>query len=100
MSDESLVQLLVDQLGDDEVTARKMFGGHGVYLGGRMFALVYDGAVYMKVSDDEAATSERPPFRPRANQTFPTFREVPADALEDQAALQELARAAQEAAGS
>ncbi|HVL64814.1 MAG TPA: TfoX/Sxy family protein, partial [Actinomycetota bacterium] len=43
MSDESLVRYLLDQLDDEEVSARRMFGGHGIYRDGRMFALVYGG---------------------------------------------------------
>ena len=93
-----MVRFLLDQLDDPEVSARAMFGGHGIYRNGRMFALVYDEAVYMKVSDDEAETSERPPFRPNANQTIRSFREVDADELEDPDALAALLEEAERAA--
>ncbi|HEX2195586.1 MAG TPA: TfoX/Sxy family protein [Actinomycetota bacterium] len=93
-----MVTFLLDQLDDPAVSARPMFGGHGVYRDGRMFALVYDETVYVKVSDEEANTSDRPPFRPRPNQTFPTFREVSADELEDQETLRDMAARAQAAA--
>ena len=50
------------------VTARRMFGGFGIYLDGVMFALIADDILYLKVDDRtrpdyEAAGSA--PFRPR-----------------------------------
>ncbi len=50
------------------VTARRMFGGFGIYLDGVMFALIADDVLYLKVDDRtrpdyEAAGST--PFRPR-----------------------------------
>ena len=98
MTAEGMATFLFEQLGDTSVRARRMFGGQGIYRNGRMFALVYDEVVYMKVSDDEAKTSERPPFSPSPDRTFPTFREVTADELEDRAVLARLAEEAQRAA--
>ncbi len=100
MSDEGLVQFLLEQIDDPRVTSRAMFGGHGIYLGSRMFALVYGDSVYMKVSDQEAKTSDRAPFNPREHQTFSSYREIRADELEDREALATLAQKAQEAAGA
>jgi DNA transformation protein len=37
------------------VTARRMFGGHGIYHSGVMFALIADGVLYLKV-DEESRT--------------------------------------------
>jgi len=34
-----------------EVTARRMFGGHGLYHDGLMFAIVMDNRLYLKVDD-------------------------------------------------
>ena len=98
MKDAGMVQFLLEQLDDERVTARAMFGGHGIYRSGHMFALVYDDVVYMKVSDDEAKASERPPFRPRPNQTFRSFRAITADELENRAALTSLVENAHRAA--
>ena len=33
------------------VTARRMFGGHGVYLDGRMFAIVLNDTLYLKADE-------------------------------------------------
>jgi DNA transformation protein and related proteins len=98
--DRGMVDFLLDQLDDPAVSARAMFGGHGIYRGGQMFGIVYDDAVYMKVSEEEARTSERPPFQPNAKQTLRSYREVLADELEDRDALQEFAARAQRAAES
>ncbi len=38
-----------------QVTARRMFGGHGIYHAGVMFALIADGTLYLKV-DEESRT--------------------------------------------
>lgn len=36
MRDAEIVDYLLDQLGDEQVTARAMFGGHGIYRDGRI----------------------------------------------------------------
>lgn len=59
MTDEGMVAFVLEQLSDPTVSARHMFGGHGIYRNGRMFGLVYDEAIYMKITDDEAKTSRR-----------------------------------------
>ncbi len=41
---------LLEPLGD--VFARAMFGGWGLYLDGRMFALIGDGQLYLKADDE------------------------------------------------
>jgi DNA transformation protein len=40
------------------VTARRMFGGHGVYHAGVMFALIADGQLYLKVDDESRGMFE------------------------------------------
>ncbi|NVJ22152.1 TfoX/Sxy family protein [Myxococcus sp. AM011] len=45
---EYVVELL-EKLGP--VQARRMFGGWGLYFGGRMFGLVGDGQLYLKTDD-------------------------------------------------
>ncbi len=46
---DSLLDLLIP-LG--EVTARKMFGGHGIYKDDAMFGLVADNHFYIKTDDE------------------------------------------------
>lgn len=40
------------------VTARRMFGGYGLYHTGVMFALVSDGTLYLKVDDETRGVFE------------------------------------------
>jgi DNA transformation protein and related proteins len=99
---EGFVDFVLEQLGDlGDVAARKMFGGHGVYLGPVFFAIVYDDRVYLKADDAGRAWFEERgmgPFRPNDRQEFPSYYEVPPDTLEDRAELVEVAAAAVEAA--
>lgn len=47
------------------VRARRMFGGHGLYLDGLMFALIADGELYLKADRDSLEQFEArglPPF--------------------------------------
>ncbi|TFH87286.1 TfoX family protein [Billgrantia azerbaijanica] len=41
------------------ITARRMFGGHGIYHEGLMFALVADETLYLKADDENVADFER-----------------------------------------
>ncbi len=40
------------------VSSRRMFGGHGIYHAGVMFALVSDGTLYLKVDDESRGAFE------------------------------------------
>jgi DNA transformation protein len=79
------------------VTARAMFGGYGLYLDGRMFALISDDTLYLKAGDRNRAAFEAAgmgAFRPRVGgrrMTMP-YCEAPPELLEDGDALAEWAR--------
>src|SRR6266850_3420225 len=45
--------------GFGPVSVRRMFGGSGIYADGTMFALAYDGVVYLKADDETQAAFER-----------------------------------------
>ncbi|MEQ9449862.1 MAG: TfoX/Sxy family protein [Rhodospirillaceae bacterium] len=47
------------------VTARRMFGGHGLFKGGLMFGLIADGELFFKVDD-----SNQPDFEAIKSQPF------------------------------
>lgn len=53
--DASFVQYIVEDLFGymSDISARAMFGGYGIYRSGIMFALVFDGQLYFKVSDKD-----------------------------------------------
>ncbi len=85
----------------DGATARRMFGGTGVYAEGRMFALAYGDRLYLKVDDESRAEFEElgsGPFRPNERQTLRSFYEVPEEVASDDAELAAWARRAIEAA--
>ncbi|MBE0532886.1 MAG: TfoX/Sxy family protein [Rhodospirillales bacterium] len=69
------------------VTARRMFGGAGLYRDGTIFALIADDILYFKVDDANRAdyeTAGTGPFRPFEDKPFTMpYWEVPADILED-----------------
>jgi DNA transformation protein len=46
------------------VTVRRMFGGAGIYSDGQMFALVFDGAIFLKVDETSIPDFEREGSRP------------------------------------
>jgi len=81
------------------VSAKRMFGGAGLYHQGAFFGLVADDVLYFKVddtnkSDYEAAGSG--PFKPFGTYAM-SYYEVPADVLEDPDELGLWARKAFEA---
>ena len=46
------------------VTIRRMFGGAGIYSDGQMFALLFDGAIFLKVDDTSVPDFEREGSQP------------------------------------
>jgi DNA transformation protein and related proteins len=71
------------------VRARAMFGGHGIYSGDRMFALIADGRLYLKVDDRSRDAFERvgsTPFQWQAKdgkRITMSYWELPAEGWED-----------------
>ncbi|MGH7536422.1 MAG: TfoX/Sxy family protein [Gemmatimonadales bacterium] len=84
------------------VTAKAMFGGVGLYCEGLFFGLIDDDTLYLKVDDGNRADFEAAgmsPFRPYGDESYSMkYFELPADALEDGAALRVWAGKALEAA--
>jgi DNA transformation protein len=87
VSDE-FVDYVIDQLaGWGDVSARKMFGGAGLYCDGTVFGLIADDVAYLKVDDSnrdefvQAGSSAFQPF-PDKKMTM-SYYEIPADVLEN-----------------
>jgi DNA transformation protein len=78
---------VLEQLGRvAPVTARRMFGGVGIYAQGWFFALVAEDRLYFKVDDTTRRDFERlgmEPFRPFGDASAMGYYEVPADVMED-----------------
>ena len=84
---EGFLAYVIDQCsGWDGVTARKMFGGAGLYRDGKMFGLVADDVAYLKADDSNRAEFERAacsPFKPYPEKaTAMSYYEIPPDVLE------------------
>ncbi len=104
VSDEFL-DYIIDQLaGWGEVSARKMFGGAGLYCYGAMFGLIADDVAYLKVDDSnrqdfvKAGSSAFNPYPEKNKSVVMSYYEIPADVLEDRELLGKWAERAMAAA--
>lgn len=96
VSDEFL-EYVLDQLSRwENVSARKMFGGAGLYRDGKMFGLIADDVAFLKVDDSnrqrfvQAGSS---PFKPYPDKTtVMSYFEIPPDILEKPEELVEWAK--------
>jgi DNA transformation protein and related proteins len=85
------------------VTISRMFGGHGVYHDGLMFALVHEDTLYLKTDAESVAYFEArslTPFSFRKNDRLiaTSYYQAPAEILEDRAEAAVWARRAFEVA--
>ncbi len=90
VSDE-FIDYVIDQLSAwADVSARKMFGGAGLYCDGKMFGLIADDVAYLKVDDSnkqdfvKAGSSPFIPFPDKVKTTVMPYYEIPVDVLENQ----------------
>ena len=98
-SSEAFETFVLDQLSDlGDVTARKMFGGVGLYCDGYFFGIIARDEVYLKVDDHTRATFEGAgshPFKPYADRPMTMqYYSVPVDVLESAPELVAWARKA------
>ena len=85
---EEYLDYVVDQLACiGEVTAKKMFGGVGLYHDGLFFGLIADDVLYFKVDDENRPEYKRAgakPFQPYGEESDSmSYYAVPIDVLED-----------------
>lgn len=102
-SDSSVRNILELMRAFAEVHARAMFGGHGLYRDGLMFALLADGVLYLKVDEQS-----RPVFTERDLRAFSfmakgravqlSYHEAPPEALEDKGEMAHWCRLAWQSA--
>jgi len=98
LSDE-FIDYVIDQLSAwGDVSARKMFGGAGLYCDGVMFGLMADDVAYLKVDDSnrkdfvKAGSSPFNPYPDKVKTTVMSYYEIPADVLENPEVLPEWAQ--------
>ena len=95
MADESFKDFVLDQLsGLDDVEARRMFGGFGLYQDETFFGIIHRGRLYFKIDEStvgEYRKRKMKPFRPNAKQTLKSYYQVPVEIIEDADELREWA---------
>jgi DNA transformation protein len=96
---QEYLNFVLDQLGGaGKCTARRMFGGVGIYLDGTFCAIIAQDTLYLKADEHTAKDFESEgmgPFKPFADKSVVMhYYEVPSDVLEDR---EELARWARKA---
>ena len=96
---EEFVDYVVEQLSAwGEVSVRRMFGGAGLYREGRMFGVIAEDVAYLKVDDSNredfvrAGSAPFEPYPDKIKTTIRTYFEIPADVLEEPAALAQWAQ--------
>jgi DNA transformation protein len=93
--DESFKDFVLDQLRElDDIDARRMFGGFGLYRDETFFGIIHKDRVYFKIDDStvgEYRKRRMRPFRPNAKQTLKSYYQVPLEVLEDTERLGEWA---------
>ncbi len=90
------VQKIIDDLSPlGNVIVRPMFGGHGVFLDGRMFALISKDVLYFKADDENRTEFEAAGMKPYGK--MPYYQAPPA-AMDDPRRLEFLGRGAVAAA--
>jgi DNA transformation protein len=91
MAGERFEDGLLDRLSAlGEVSLRPLFGGHGVYWGETIFAIVFQDRLYLRVDECSKGlylARGMGPFRPNGRQTLKSYYEVPPDVLADPEAL-------------
>ncbi len=85
------------------VSARAMFGGHGIFVDDLMFAIVVDEVLYFKTCSSNLPEFEHRGLKPftyqRRNRTYSmSYSEAPAEVLEDAETMRLWANGAIEAA--
>lgn len=95
----AFIDYVVELLGTTgSVTARRMFGGHGIYQDGLMFALVTGDVLYLKTDDETRArfvAAGSQPFsyeNKRRGLVATSYWQAPDDAMESPALMQPWAR--------
>ena len=85
--DESFKDFVLDQLRElDDIEARRMFGGYGLYQGETFFGILHKGKLYFKVDEStvgEYRKRKMKPFQPTAKQTLRSYYQVPVEIIED-----------------
>ena len=94
---KGFLEFILDQLSKwGGVSVRRMFGGAGLYRDGKMFGLVANDIIYLKVDDrtkDKYVVEGSSPLKPFPDRpTVLSYYELPGDILENPEGFIEWAR--------
>ena len=96
--DDPFRDFILDQLQElDDVEARRMFGGYGLYQDETFFGIIHKGRLYFKIDETTVGQYRKrrmKPFRPNAKQTLKSYYRVPVEIIEDAEHLAEWAKRA------
>jgi DNA transformation protein len=104
MADSEFVSYVVESLRPlGAVVARRMFGGHGIYLDGLMFALIASDQLYLKTDDGNRSAYEAAGLQPftydgKGKPIRMSYHEAPSEGFDDPDVLCAWAREAYAAA--
>jgi DNA transformation protein len=104
MADSEFVRYVIESLRPlGPVSARRMFGGHGIYLDGVMFALIATDQLYLKVDQHNRAAYQAAGLQPftydgRSGPIRLSYHEAPGEGFDDPEVLCAWAREAYAAA--
>ena len=102
--DREFVSYVVDLMQSvGPVNAKRMFGGHGIYLDGLMFALISERTLFLKAdkeseSDFKARGLEMFTYSKKGKKVSMSYFQTPEETLEDPGEMNVWARRAYEAA--
>ena len=92
------VTFVLDQLHElEQVRAKRMFGGYGLYQRDTFFGIIHEDRLYLKTDDEsrpEFTKRGSAPFQPTPRQTLHTYLETPAEIIENPRSLTEWAERA------
>ena len=84
---QNFLDYMLDQFSAwGDVSARRMFGGAGLFRDGKMFGLIADDVAYLKVDETNKAkflAAGSLPFKLKSNSPTMSFYEIPPDILEN-----------------
>jgi DNA transformation protein len=84
---DTFKEFILDQLRRlNDVEARRIFGGYGLYQDETFFGILHKGKLYFKVDEStigEYRKRKMKPFRPNPKQTLRSYYQVPVEILED-----------------
>jgi len=94
---KGFIDYVLDQLSKwGNVSAKRLFGGAGLYRDGKMFGIIADDVAYLKVDETNRGkfvSAGSAPFKPFPKRpTILSFYEVPVEVLENSEELIEWAK--------